>query len=183
MKRVRPIIGQPMVGRCDGTSAIVEDEGYIFLFNPNYRVITAEFRLDASIGLSNGDAFTLRELYPEEGRYIAAPGKGLWDYGDEVAFEMGGISAVVLKIEPAQPKRAQPILFGAVGKVRASRGALTLSGISGRVGDTRALTVLLPGEQAIKKVTVNGHKTAFRQAGSRVTCNVAFEGDLFTKAQ
>jgi hypothetical protein len=183
MKRVRPIIGQPMVGRCDGTSAIVEDEGYIFLFNPNYRVMKAEFTLDASIGLSKGDAFTLRELYPEEGRYIASPGKGLWDYGDEVALEMGGISAVVLKIEPAQAKRARPILFGAVGKVLASRGKVTLSGVAGRVGEVRELTVLLPGERAIKQVTVNGHKTAFKQAGSRVTCKVRFEGEPFTKAQ
>jgi len=183
MKRVRPIIGQPMVGRCDGTSAIIDDEGYIFLFNPNYRVMKAEFRLDASIGLSKGDAFTLRELHPEAGRTIAAPGKGVWDYGDEVALEMGGISAVVLKIEPAQPKRSKPILFGAVGKVRASRGRLTLSGVAGRVGEARVLTVLLPGERPIKKVTVNGHKTAFKQAGSCVTCNVTFEGASFTKAQ
>ncbi|MCX6226655.1 MAG: hypothetical protein NTV01_18225, partial [Bacteroidia bacterium] len=45
LKNIMPIIGQPMVGRCDGTSAILNNKGYIFLFNPNYRKMNAEFHL------------------------------------------------------------------------------------------------------------------------------------------
>ena len=40
------IIGQPAIGRVDGTSAIVADRGYIFLFNPNGRKLEASFSLD-----------------------------------------------------------------------------------------------------------------------------------------
>ncbi len=183
MKRVRPIIGQPMVGRCDGTSAIIEDEGYVFLFNPNYRTMKAEFKLDSSIGLSKGSSFVLRELYPEEGRYIAAPGKGTWSYGDDVAIEMGGISAVVLKVDPAKANLSKPMLFGSVGKVRMAGSSLRLTGVSGLVGEDRVLNVLLPGEQAVKKVIVNGQSVAFKRRGAFVTCNVKFEGERFAKAQ
>ncbi|MFC1601503.1 hypothetical protein ACFL34_04060 [Candidatus Sumerlaeota bacterium] len=183
MKRVRPIIGQPMIGRCDGTSAIIDDEGYIFLFNPNYRAMKAEFKLDSSIGLSKGSSFMLRELYPEAGRHIAAPGKGIWGYGDDVSIAMGGISAVVLKVEPTTAEPAEPVLFGAVGQARASQGVLTLTDVSGQVGEERALTVALTDASKIKNVTVNGRKAAFKQAGAVVTCKVKFDGEPFTKAQ
>ena len=183
MKRVRPIIGQPMVGRCDGTSAIVDDEGYVFLFNPNYRAMKAEFKLDSSIGLSKGSSFMLRELYPEAGRRIAAPGKGIWSYGDDASIAVGGISAVVLKVEPTKAQPSKPVLFGAVGKVRASRGAMKLTGVTGLVGEERALAVLLTDDTKVKNVTVNSRKTAFKQAGALVTCKVRFNGERFTKAQ
>ncbi len=37
LKKLRPIIGPPVLGRVDGTAAIDGDHGFIFLFNPNYR--------------------------------------------------------------------------------------------------------------------------------------------------
>jgi len=52
MRKLRPIIGQPMVGHVDGSSAIINDQGYVFLFNPNYRAMNATFKLDQSIGLN-----------------------------------------------------------------------------------------------------------------------------------
>ena len=51
LRNVRPIIGQPMIGRCDGMAAIKGNCGFVFLFNPNYRKMTADFKLDKSIGL------------------------------------------------------------------------------------------------------------------------------------
>ena len=52
LRRTRTIIGQPAFGKIDGTSAIIDDRGFIFLFNPNARRLTAEFTLDETIGLS-----------------------------------------------------------------------------------------------------------------------------------
>ena len=52
LRRVRPIIGPPMIGRCDGTAAIRDDRGFVFLFNPNYR------RMDAASGSTPRSAST-----------------------------------------------------------------------------------------------------------------------------
>ena len=68
LHNLRPIIGPPVLGRVDGTAAMVGDRGFIFLFNPNYRELNAEFALDASIGLTEGDGSCCRELYPCAGR-------------------------------------------------------------------------------------------------------------------
>ena len=73
LRHLRPIIGPPALGRVDGTAAIRGDRGFVFLFNPNYRELDAEFTLDASIGLTSGDRFVLRELYPRRGRLLGQP--------------------------------------------------------------------------------------------------------------
>ena len=52
LRRTRTILGQPALGAIDGTSAIVDDRGYIFLFNPNARRMTAELALDETVGLT-----------------------------------------------------------------------------------------------------------------------------------
>ncbi len=46
LQRLRPIIGPPALGRVDGTAAVEGDHGFVFLFNPNYRELDAEFALD-----------------------------------------------------------------------------------------------------------------------------------------
>src|SRR5947207_7914041 len=51
LRHTRTILGQPAMGKIDGTSAIVGYRGYVFLFNPNARRLTAEFALDATIGV------------------------------------------------------------------------------------------------------------------------------------
>ena len=57
LRNLRPIIGPPALGRVDGTAAIRDDRGFVFLFNPNYRTLDAQFTLDASIGLTSGERF------------------------------------------------------------------------------------------------------------------------------
>ena len=73
----RTILGQPAIGKADGTSALIRDHGYLFLFNPNYKVVGADFQLDASIGLASGTNFTLRELYPRGGTLFGKPSAGV----------------------------------------------------------------------------------------------------------
>src|SRR5437868_11650353 len=85
LRNVRPILGQPMLGHVDGSAAFMGDHGFIFLFNPNYRPLSAEFKLDASIGLKEGKRFLLRQLYPdaEKGKLLAGgTANGFWAYGD-----------------------------------------------------------------------------------------------------
>jgi len=172
LRNVRPIIGQPMIGRCDGTSAIQGDSGFVFLFNPNYRKLKADFQLDSSIGLEAEGSFLLEELYPVEGRYLAGPDGGPWDHGAQVSVAMDGTSARVLRIRPFEAAAAEPTLLGASGDV------------SGPVGEEIELSVWCPNEAAmVKSVTVNGKQVAFRKQGCAITCHVTFAGKPFFQAQ
>ena len=51
-----------MLGRVDGSAALVDDRGFVFLFNPNYRELHADFPLDARIGLTKGEKEMLEDL-------------------------------------------------------------------------------------------------------------------------
>ncbi|MBZ5586372.1 MAG: hypothetical protein LAQ30_30130 [Acidobacteriia bacterium] len=49
LRHTRTILGQPAIGKVDGTASIIGDRGYLFLFNPNGRRLDASFHLDAGI--------------------------------------------------------------------------------------------------------------------------------------
>ncbi len=101
LRETRTILGQPAIGKVDGTSAIIGNRGYVFLFNPNGRRLDAEFSLDATIGFKGSGPIQLKELYPLEHRLVGKPGAGLWSAGDRVRISMDGGSALVLEIQPA----------------------------------------------------------------------------------
>ena len=183
MRHVRPIIGQPMIGRCDGTSAILDDHGYVFLFNPNYRAMDAEFNLDASIGLTRGETFILRELYPQEGMAIGKPGSGVWGVGDSVKIRMRGTSARVFKIDPVTSPLKRAMLFDALGEVTVKAGTVTVTEVRGPVGERRDLTIHLANANAVKKLVINGVATPFKQNDDVLTCAVTFAGTSFAQAQ
>lgn len=183
LKHIRPILGPPMLGRCDGTSAIVRDKGFIFLFNPNYRALEAQFQLDGSIGLTAGEHFLLQELYPEAGRNIGHPSRGLYRYGDFVSIPMDGTSATVLKVVPQKERIGRPILFNAPGEVTLRRDVLELTDVTGPVGSTQSLLVRLADERRLSQVRVNGRRVPFEQLPELVCCNVHFAGRAFSQAQ
>lgn len=179
----RFIIGQPAIGRVDGTSALVHDHGYIFLFNPNGRKLDANFRLDDSIGLRGRKNYALREIYPTEGRLIGKPGEGFWQYGDPVSLTLDGASATVLKVEPAPQTLDHPMLFNSPGSAELQAGKLSLSGIEGEFGTSVNLITLLPGNQRVTVVSVNGSNAKFKQVGRAVTISVRFAGQYFGRMQ
>jgi len=183
LKRLRPIIGPPVLGRVDGTAAVVGDRGFVFLFNPNYRELNAEFRLDASIGLTKGDAFVLRELYPREGRLLAKPELGPWPFGDTVRLPIKGPEALVVEVVPAASVKL-PALLNARGHASLKGDTLILAGVEGEVGSRASLTVLVPAKRVLSKAIVNGRAaTAFAQKGGHVTVPVAFAGKRFDHCQ
>lgn len=183
LKHIRPILGPPMLGRCDGTSAIIADKGFIFLFNPNYRVLEAQFRLDESIGLTAGERFLLQEMYPQAGRNIGQSAQGLFAYGDSVSITMGGTSAMVLRVIPQKDRIGQPILFNAPGQVGMEDDVLTLSNVTGPVGSVQSLMVQLTDDRNISEVRVNGRTLPFHRRGDLVACEVRFGGQRFAQAQ
>ena len=182
----RTILGQPAIGKVDGTSALVRDHGYLFLFNPNYKVVGADFQLDARIGLASGTNFTLRELYPSGGTPLGKPSAGVWNYGDHVHLDLQGTSATVLEVTPMSMPASKPVVFNAVGAdvyAHVSGSELIVDHVSGEPGSENEIGVLLPNNEPVKNVVVNGTGVQFQQTGHYITAKVKFAGRSFTHSQ
>jgi hypothetical protein len=171
------VLGQPAIGKIDGTSAIIDDRGYVFLFNPNGRKMRAEFNLNAEIGLTSGKAFTLTELFPNQNLTHGKPKRGLWQYGDNVSIEMDGASALVLKITPHQTTK--PILFNVTGDVSIQNKIITLNNVAGQVGKKYEALIVLPNNNKMEELLVNNNRIDFEQAGKVISFNIEFEGTYF----
>jgi hypothetical protein len=182
LEHVKPIIGPPMIGRVDGTAACSGDRGFVFLFNPNYRQLDAEFTLDAAIGLERGTQFIIEELYPEKGLLAGHPQDGLWRAGARVVLPLRANQARVLQIRPLDTV-VQPILFNVRGKATLSGAKLALSYVDGETGTRRDIVVRLPGKSKIESLTVNGTPLPHQQTVTAVTAHIAFAGDAFTRGQ
>jgi hypothetical protein len=189
LRQTHTILDQPALGHVDGTSAIVDDRGYLFLFNPNYKQMPGRIVLDASIGLKHGERFVLRELYPQKGRLLGKPGAGFWTYGDTVTFQLDGTSATVLELAPAD-KPDRPVLFNATPldsshepAVKVNGKSLTISLLAGEPGTTRTIGILLPNETPVSTVSVNGNTRAFKRIGNYVEVPLRFAGERFGQAQ
>ncbi|HYA48724.1 MAG TPA: hypothetical protein VEG35_03410 [Burkholderiales bacterium] len=179
---LRPIIGPPMLGRADGTAAVVEDRGFVFLFNPNPGRVEARLRLDASIGLVKGERFVLREALPEEGKVLGSP-EGFFRAGDEVSVPLSGADARVYEVFPAPEKVEEPVLFNASGGVELSGGRLALTGVSGEPGTSAEALVLLPAGKVVRSLSVNGAAYPFKQKGDLVPVTVRFVGKPFGRLE
>ncbi len=185
LQRLRPIIGQPMVGRCDGTAAIDGDRGFVFLFNPNYRRLDATFTLDGSIGLSEGERFVFRQLYPDlgRGRLIAPPQRGYYERGESVTWAMDGASALVVELLPLEALEEGPWLLGAVGSAAVDDGVLHLSGVQGEMGTLQTLAVRLDDPAELRGVQIDGTAVPFTQQQTLVTIPLRFAGTRFAQCQ
>jgi hypothetical protein len=201
LRHTRLILSEPGLGKVDGSSAIVDDRGYIFLYNPNCRKVEVSFSLDSSVGLNREGSFTLSELYPLDGRLWGKPGAGIWRTGDRVTATLDGTSATVLSLAPAPaelslapaakelsrapapPDLAKPMLFGAPGSASVLGGHLALTGVRGEPGTEAALDVLMPNGAAVETVTVNEVAAKFRRDAGMITVRVRFAGEPFSRAQ
>jgi regulation of enolase protein 1 (concanavalin A-like superfamily) len=184
LRNLHPIINQPQLGRVDGTAAFTNGYGVVFLFNPNYRALTANLSLDQTIGLTNGGPFILRQLYPdaERGKLLPPSGKTFWDLGDVVSLPMPGADALVLEVTNAPPI-TQPLLLGAQGSAAFNAGQLALTNVVGQVGGRADLQILMPAGQTVASVTVNGLPAGFEQSSNTVSMSVNFAGTPFQRLQ
>jgi hypothetical protein len=189
LRHTRSILDQPALGNVDGTSAIAGDRGFLFLFNPNYKQMSARFILDSSIGLTAGTRFILREVFPQNGRLLGKSGAGAWNHGDTVQLQLDGTSATVIELEPVGTHK-EPLLFnagyltsGPRATVQISGTKLSIRGLSGEPGTTQKIGVLLPGETKISGVQVNGRTLSFKQDGAYIEVPVVFAGNRFAQSQ
>jgi hypothetical protein len=181
LRNIRPIIGQPMVGRCDGTAAILDDRGYVFVFNPNFRKNQASFSLDESIGLIKGDRFMIESIYPES-RIIGHPENGFFTYGDLVELPMNGTSAEVLKITAVENLPNEPVLFNYSGQAVLEGKTLVVSEVAGNIGSSGILQIYHPQIENILQLEINAEIVSFEKSEHLIACKVSFAGDYFEKA-
>lgn len=182
LRHTRTILGQPALGKTDGTAMFDGNRGFIFLFNPDARRLTARVPLDGTIGLANGQRVAIREIHPFDGRWIGKAGAGFWSSGDVLEIALDGGSALVLEVSPAAAAVAAPVLFGAGGRARVLDGALVLDGITGEAGGAARLNVALPAGTRVNRATVNGSAaTIVLQNGAVAAVDVRFTGAAFRK--
>jgi hypothetical protein len=183
LKKLRPIIGPPVLGRIDGTAAIDGDHGFVFLFNPNYRELKAEFSLDESIGLTAGEGFVLRELYPRKGRLLGKAETGVWQRGDTVSIPIKGPETRVVEVVPIS-KIERPALLQATGTVALDGEHLNLTEVEGEFGRKSELAVLVQAGRKVSKVTLNGRDvSSFKSEEGLVKVPVTFAGTRFDHCQ
>lgn len=182
MRALRPIIGQPMLGRIDGSAAIVNDRGFVFLFNPNYRSMVGRFALNATIGLDSGEDFLLKRTGPDEALFIGHPEARLWKYGEEVSIPLEGTHAVVFEIIPVG-KITEPVLLNIEGDVTLSGRKLAVENARGPIGHTRDVVLLIPEKRKISELLVNGKPVPFDRMKNGVKATLQFAGTRFDQAQ
>jgi hypothetical protein len=178
LRRSRPILGQPALGKIDGMAGFVADRGVVFLFNPNGRRMEASFTLDNSIGLARPGKYVVRELYPLEGRLVGRPGAGYWSPGNVFTREMDGGSALVLEIEPAE-KTDEPLLFNSPGRATIDGGVVHLTGVRGEAGTTELLQIALPGSAKVTSIEVGKTSIPVKPRTVLAEATVTFEGERF----
>ena len=134
LRHTRPILGQPAIGKLDGTAALAGGRGYVFLFNPNARRLTARLTRE-ELGLE-ARKFSLRELAPvEEG--LGARGRGSVD---TISIAVEGESYRVLAVEPAGRGVVAPPATPAAESLNRQIGHVD----SGFTGGTFAATFTVP---------------------------------------
>jgi hypothetical protein len=185
LRETRTILGQPAIGKVDGTAAIVVDTGFIFLFNPNGRRLEARIKLDTALGLKENTRarFLVTEIYPQETRLIGKPGAGAWSWGDTIARDMDGGSAVVLKLEPYQ-EPVQPRLFNVTGTASLEGGVVKIAGARGEAGTSQTVLVELPDGAKVESVRIDEVAPGFKTVKpGLIEIPAAFAGEPFRHYQ
>ena len=164
LRNARPLFGEPGIGKIDGVEALINGSGFVFLFNPNGR------RLSATV---NPHGMLLREIYPLERRLIGY-----------MRVTLDGGAAVVLRLDPPPKSIDQPILFNAPGSAVVDGSVLRITGVRGECGTSENLMVAPPRGTHVDSVRVNDKNVPFSPAGEEgVKIPVTFAGALFRHYQ
>lgn len=175
LRRTRHILGQPALGKIDGTAMFDGDHGYLFLFNPDPRARAAAIALDAGLGLTSGDRYVVREVHPLAGRALAGAGSPVFARGDSLRVTLAGGSALVLEVSAAPATLTEPLLAGATGTVRLSHDTAFVDGATAESGTRAALRIALPTAAAVRVAMVNGAGApAFTRSGNAISIPVRF---------
>eukprot|EP01123_Difflugia_compressa_P010137 TRINITY_DN362_c0_g1_i3.p1 TRINITY_DN362_c0_g1~~TRINITY_DN362_c0_g1_i3.p1 ORF type:complete len:931 (+),score=150.14 TRINITY_DN362_c0_g1_i3:353-2794(+) len=153
LKNTIPILGTPGRNNIDGNSAFLDNEGFMFLFNPNYPSMSISLKLDESVNLFPGGQWLITEIYPQNRNL------NIQTYGDVLQITMDGTSALVLQFTLFNPSLlTSPVLIGTSGTVSSSlNGQIVITDVLGEVGTTSSVSVILPPNYGtVSSVSING---------------------------
>ena len=175
LRRTRQILGQPALGKVDGSAMIDRDHGYIFLFNPDPRWLSARVPLDATIGFTGAGQYMVREVHPLAGRAYAGRGGRFWSRGDTLTIGMTGGTVLVLQVVPVNPVVTVPVVTRGSGTARLAGDTLLLDDVVGERGSRPLLEVRVPPAARIRSVRVNGKEVGeFHREGGLLTAFADF---------
>jgi len=157
----------PSVGQVEIYAHCKNDRGYVFIVNPNPFSLSAQFKLDDTIGLSSSGNFIVEELYPEENCLV-----GLAHNGDNIQYTVESQSCVVLSIKP-DPYNDRIRLFGLPARLKhVSEGyQTTLSYFQGR---HRQIFLQLPSDEVITAIYSDEKEIPFRHENGLYSFDVTF---------
>merc|ERR1719253_1322843 len=136
-----------------------ENEGFLFLYNPNMEQRKVKLAVDESLGLTDasGAAWKVVELYPREDASVAT-----WKYGQNVDVSLLGSDVRVLSLKKVSTGTLAPHLTHATmltADVNGASSDLELRAVSGPAGQEVTIAAHLgegPTSGALARVSVNG---------------------------
>ena len=148
-----PSLPAPSAGNVDGTHAMLENEGFLFLYNPNPMELNATLSVDEAIGLDGkaGEQWDVTELFPHQGPI------GTWEFSESILVSVEGGSARVLELKKRPSPASRPRLQGlrAHSHFEATSRQVVLQEAVGPSGSEAFATIYMPEEQGVQ-IVVNG---------------------------
>jgi len=168
----RDLFGQPWSVPLDGSAHIIEDRGYLFLFNECANDQVGSVPLNEWIGLTKGDSFDIKQIYPEE-QWLARDVKR----GEAIHLPVvaSGVSIVSLEPASAADQALPAIVWHNLGKaeLKLTSQELAVTGLEGYQGQRREVVVLINGVVP-KRMVVNGQETPFHVKRNLILAEVVF---------
>ena len=150
----RDLFGQPWSIPLDGSAHMLEDRGYLFLFNESAADQVGSIPLNSWIGLTKGSEFDIKQIYPVE-KLLA---QGIrWDEKALVPVAASGASVIAVERANSRSLVSPEITWHnlAGAEVTIARAELCVSGLVGYQGQ-RCEVVILTNGVSPKRLTVNG---------------------------
>jgi hypothetical protein len=168
----KDLFGQPWAVPLDGSAHIIEDRGYLFLFNECANDQIGSIPLNEWIGLTRGDIFDLQQIYPEE-KWVARAVKR----GEKINLPVAASGVSIVSVAPASvatPGLAD-IVWHNVGKAELQLNSqeVDISDLEGYQGQRREIAVLT-NDLAPKRLSVNGQGVPCLARKNMVLAEVQF---------
>lgn len=173
LKVKRDLFGQPGAVALDGSAHIIEDHGYLFLFNESGSDKVGSIPLNELIGLTRGANFDIQQIYPRE-QLLQRSAKR----GQTVLIPVAASEVVVVFIKPTvvTTKALPGWIWHNLGQadVKLTCEQLVISGLEGYQNQRREIVVLMGGRLP-RQLIINGQKVSFKSIGNAVLAEIAFE--------
>jgi hypothetical protein len=166
------LFGQPWAAELDGGSRIIDDRGYIFLFNESAADRLAQIPLTDALGLTGGSAFDVVQIYPDERPLYTGVRRGA-----TIQVPVAASMASVLRVDPAS-RTSGPVPSIAwhdlPAEVRMEGRTVSIEKLSGWEGQVREIVLLTGSDRRPTGLRVNGVPVPFRLEGRALLAGVKF---------